>query len=262
MRFASASPLHDLLGMDSFELQEELERFTTRFSDSVSQATSALERSERPEVSEEALRKSLRYISSALEIASGLAPGVNLLDMIAFVHLCRSVLETHMLDGEGSAELSRAFATAESELAEIASRALAPNQYAQVIAVADSWLGANPEHTHVEGVRLADFSAEAGSAAAGRAAQARGLLGSVKTATHTANQAMVLGERALFLLHRMPFLWRLQARLAVREMVRDTLAQLTVGPTAPIARIAHMARRGLLVAGALVTVGAVMWLRR
>ena len=251
--------------MESFELQEELERFTTRFSDRVTHAAGRLERSRRPEVSEEALRKNLRYVSAAMEIATGLAPEVNLLDMIAFVHLSRTVLDEHWVPevfGAEGAELSGEFANAERELAEIAARALSAAQRDQVIAVADSWLEANPGLTRVEGVRLADFSAEAGTAAANRAGQARGLLASVKTATRTANQAMVLSERALFLFHRLPFLWRLQARLAAREMLRDGIAQLTVGPTAPVARLSQLARRGLLAAGVLGTVGAALWVRR
>jgi len=251
--------------MESFELQEELERFTTRFSDRVTQATATLERSERAEVRDEALRKNLRYVSSAMEIATGLAPEINLLDMIAFVHLCRTVLDRHWvpeLYGAEGAELSEAFASAERELSGIGARALSTEQHDQVIGLADSWLEANPGLTRVEGVRLADFSAEAGTAAASRAGKARGLLASVKTATRTANQAMVLSERGLWLVHRLPFLWRLQARVAAREILDDALEQLTEGPSSPVARLARLARRGLLVAGLAGTVGAVLWFRR
>jgi hypothetical protein len=129
--------------------------------------------------------------------------------------------------------------------------------------MADSWLAANPGLTRVDGVRLADFSAEAGSAAAARAGQARGLLASVKAATRTANQAMVLSERGLFLFHRLPFLWRLQARLAMREILRDALETFAERTAEPAARIARLTRRGLLVAGvvgAVGTVGTALWL--
>lgn len=251
--------------MEPFELQEELERFTTRFSDRVTQATARLERSERRDVRDEALRKNLRYVSSAMEIATGLAPEINLLDMIAFVHLSRTVLDRHWvpeLYGAEGAELSEAFASSERELADIGARALSAGQRDQVIGLADSWLEANPGLTRVEGVRLADFSAEAGSAAASRAGRARGLLASVKTATRTANQAMVLSERGLFLVHRLPFLWRLQVRLATREILNTALVQLTEGPTSPVARLARLARRGLVVAGVIGVLGTVLWFRR
>ena len=87
------------------ELQEALQRFTTQFADRVTQATEALERSSPPGVRDEALRKNLLYVSSALEIATGPDPWVNLLDMIVFVRLCRAVLERHWIPevyGEGA----------------------------------------------------------------------------------------------------------------------------------------------------------------
>lgn len=240
--------------MDSFELQEELERFTTRFCDRVTHAAAVLELSEREEARDAGLRQALRYVSSAMEIATGLAPQVNLLDMITFVHLSRSMADRYWLPevyGSDGVELSQALADAERELTDLAIRELGEGAYDQVVALADGWLAANPGSTRVEGVRLADFSAEAGAAASARASQARGLLASVKTATRTANQAMVLSERGLFLFHRLPFLWRLQARLAAREMLRDALeiiAQRT-------ARFMRLARRALLAGGAVATAG-------
>jgi hypothetical protein len=255
--------------MESFEVQEQLERFTTRFTDRITQATEALERSVRPDVREEALRKCMRYISSAMEIATGLSPEINLLDMITFVHLCRSVLDRHwvpQLYGREGAELAEVFASSEEELTVIARQALGEDKRDQVVRIADSWLAANPGMTRVEGVRLADFSEEAGAAAASRAGQAKGLLASVRTATQTANQAMVLSERALFLLHRMPSVWRLQARLAAREMLRDAVEQLYERPEAPVAKltreVSQWVRRGVAIAGVAAALGTFMWLRR
>jgi hypothetical protein len=58
---------------DEFELQHELQRFTTQFTDRITQATEVLERSPRPEARNEALRKNLPYVASAMVIASGQA---------------------------------------------------------------------------------------------------------------------------------------------------------------------------------------------
>jgi hypothetical protein len=225
--------------LSDLELQQELERFATQFTDRITQATGTLDRSARGAIRDEALRKNLLYVASAIEIATGPYPEINILDMIVFVHLSRTVLEKHwipQLYGREGADLAEVFAKAEEELTEIASRALSPQQRAELKTVIDGWLAENPSQVRVEGVRLADFAGAAGSAAAGRAGRARGLLSSVKEAARTANQAMILSERAMFLVHRLPFLWRLQARLGAREVLADALDQLS----------GRLARRDLL----------------
>jgi hypothetical protein len=60
-----------------------------------------------------------------------------------------------------------------------------------------------------------------------QAERVRGLLSQVKGVTQTADQALLLGDRAMFLMHRMPFLIRAQARLGVQETMSDTLGQLS-----------------------------------
>jgi hypothetical protein len=249
------------------ELQDALQRFTTQFSDRVTQAMEGLELSSQARVRDEALRKNLLYVSSALEIASGLDPEVNLLDMLVFVHLSRATLEKHWIPvvyRENGAEVAEVFARSEQELQALAEQALSRAQHTQLMNVVDTWLAENPQQIRVEGIRLADFAGMAGSAAADRAMQTRGLLSSVSTASRAANQALLLTERGLFLLHRMPSVWRLQARLAARDMVADVATQLFEGPDAPVARMARRARwiallcaMGLVV---LVAVGALVWL--
>ncbi len=252
--------------MPELELQQEIERFTTQFADRVTQATESLDRSGRPGLGDEALRKNLLYVSSAFEIATGPDPEIDLLDMIVFVRLSRTMLERHWIPNlyrEAGAPLAEAFEKAEAELSEVADRALSAAQRQQVVALVDSWLADNPAQVRVEGVRLADFAAAAGSAAAERSLQAKGLLSSVKMAARTANQAMLLSERGMFLVHRLPFLWRLQARLAAREIVSDAITRLSDGARAPLARFRRQAGRlakGALYAGLM---GAVwMFVRR
>jgi hypothetical protein len=248
--------------MEDLELLHELQRFTTRFDDRITQATDVLERSSRPGVREEALRKNLLYVSSAMEIATGPFFEINLLDMIVFVRLSRRVLERHWIPslyGDDGRDLAEVFARSEQELSAVADRALSAAQREQLASLIDAWLADNPTQIRVEGVRLADFSAAAGIAAADRVIQAKGLLSSVKTATEVANQTLLLTERGLFLFHRMPFLWRLQARLAAREILGDSLVQVSEGPHAPIPkikeRVQHLARAGAVYAALLGTVG-------
>jgi hypothetical protein len=247
-----------------FELQQEVQRFTTEFTDRIVQATEALEGSSRPDVRAQALRKNLAYISSAMEIASGPLAEINLLDMIVFVRLSESALHRHWIPelyGDEGAELAEVFARSEQTLAELAARALSPDQRQQLANVVDEWLAQNPNQLRVEGIRLSDFAHEAGSVAAQRAARAKGLLSSVKVATRTADQALLLSERLLFLLHRVPSLWRFQARLGAREMLSDAVVELAEGPHAPLVRVKRVARRGLVLAGLLGGAGLLLsWL--
>src|SRR5262249_11073733 len=155
--------------------------------------------------------KNVLYVSSALEIATGPDPEVNLLDMVVFVHLSRAVLEKHWIPvvyRDRGAEVAEVFARSEQELDTLAEQALTRARQAQLLNVVDTWLAENPKQIRVEGIRLADFARMAGNAAAERAIQTKGLLSSVSMASRAANQAMLLSERGLFLLHRMPSVWR------------------------------------------------------
>jgi hypothetical protein len=252
--------------VSELELQQEIERFTMRFADRVTQAASTLEHSLQPNVRDEALRRNLLYVSSATEIATGPFPDVNLLDMMVFLHLSRSVLEHHWIPdlfGQNGRDLGDVFARSEEEITEIAAQTLSAAHRRRLTGIVDAWLAENPNQFRVEGIRLADFSTAAGSAAAERGVQTRGLLGSVRTATQTASQALLLSERALFLTHRLPFLWRLQARLGAREIVADLLTQLTDGPDALVPRAAAQARtlvrRAALYLGLLAGVAILLW---
>jgi len=161
------------------ELQDALQRFTTQFTDRVTQSMEALELSSEAAIRDEALRKNLLYVSSALEIASGLDPQINLLDMIVFIHLSRAVLEKHWIPalyrekGTGVAEV---FTKSEQELQALAEQALTLAQSTQLMNVVDTWLAENPHQIRVEGIRLADFARISGRAAAERAMQTKGLL--------------------------------------------------------------------------------------
>jgi hypothetical protein len=253
--------------LSELELQQALERFTTQFSDRITQATETLGRSSSAEVRDEALRKNLLYVASAVEIATGQFPEVNLLDMVVFVRLSRAVLERHWIPtlygAEGSA-LAEVFAKSDQELSVLAYEALSAEQHAELASLIEAWLADNVNQVRVEGIRLSDFAAAAGAASAERGTHARGLLASVKTATHTANQALLMSERAMFLVHRLPFLWRLQARLAAREILSDTISLLSKGPDAPVAKlgreIKQLGRNGLV--SAAVAGGAGLLLSR
>ena len=75
-------------------------------------------------------------------------------------------------------------------------------------------------------MRFNEFAERAGEVSAARQSQARGIFGQVRQATEAADQALLLGERGMFVANHMPSLVRLQARLGVYETTSDALSRL------------------------------------
>lgn len=224
--------------MKQLELQQSLQRFASRFTDRIGQALEALDRSQAPLRREQVLRRALSYGSSVLEIATGPTPALNLLDMFVFVRLCRDVLERHWMRelGEEGLELEDAFARSDDQITELANQALGRDAVDQLATLVDEWLLENPHQTRVEGIRLADFAETAGAAVDARSREVRGLLASVKS---TATDALQLAERMLFLVHRLPSMWRMQVRLALHEVVSDVFHVVRK----PMSRLTQLVRR-------------------
>jgi hypothetical protein len=213
------------------ELQQDLQRFTTQFTERIAQAMASLEDTDQAEVRDAALKQDLLYASSALDIVTGPFPEVNLLDMLVFVRLCREVLEKHWIPAVYGARgwpVAEIFRSSEQDLARIAAKVLDGGQKAELAELVTTWRAEHPEQIRVEGVRLTDFAELAGRMAAVHEQRGGGVFAKVKAASQAADQALLLAERGMFLVHRMPFLWRLQARLASRQILADTRTQLWI----------------------------------
>jgi hypothetical protein len=218
--------------MTSFELQQSIERFTGHFIDRVTDALETELKSENTEVFRASLNRLLLYCSSALDIATGAIPEVNVVDMAVFLALSRTAIEAHWLPkvfGYEGRALLHAFVSAERELHEMSDSILDEAQQRELNELVQDWLAANPGRVSVEWVRFQDFTKIASDVEGTRARRARGLLGSVKSAAQTADQALLLAERALFLSHRLPFLLRLHVRLCVPETLTDSVRTLEGG---------------------------------
>jgi hypothetical protein len=215
--------------MDNIELQQDLERYASQLTERVAQALEPLERSPRAAISDAALKHDLLCASAAIDIATGPYPEVNLLDMIVFVRLSREVVEEYWVPsvyGDAGGGLQDAYRQSEDELWSVADKIMDEPKKRDLVDLIDQWRAANPEQVRVEGLRLGDFAGTAGEAARARAARATGLLKSVRSATQAADQALLLAERGKFLVCRLPFLMRLQVRLAAREIVSDAVSRL------------------------------------
>ena len=107
------------------EVQQDVQRFASQFIDRMNQAFTPLAEEGEPHRREIALRLGVAYLSSALDIASGPYPEINLVDMIVFMKLSGDALETHWIPvtfGDEGRELLKAFRQSETQIWEISDK--------------------------------------------------------------------------------------------------------------------------------------------
>lgn len=228
VRFGGAEK-HEGPAVSEVELQQDLQRFTGQFTDLITQAASTAFDPQDSKQQQTALRQVLVWDSAAIDIATGPLPDVNLLDMLVFIGLSRWTLEKHWVPnvfGERGAPLAAAFERAERNIWQISAKVMTPAQQAELRALIEQWRAEHPDQMRVESVRFTDFSVHAGQVEAERAKNISGLFGGVRAATSAADRALLLGDRAMFLTNRMPFLIRVQARLGAQEMMDDALVRM------------------------------------
>ncbi len=211
------------------EIQADVQRFSGLLADRLGQAMEPLATARASNVRGAALRRQLNYLASIFDIASGPIPEVAALDLMVFIKLCRAVLLRYWIPevyGAQGHALADAFLVSEADLDVVVNKVLGPTERQELDVLVADWLAENPHQVVVEAVRLGSFSEHIGKAAEAQARRARGLLASVKSATQAADQALLLAERAVFLAHRLPFVFRLQARLAAYELTSDAVLAL------------------------------------
>jgi hypothetical protein len=79
----------------------------------------------------------------------------------------------------------------------------------------------------------------------------------MKVATNVANQAMVIAERAMFILHRLPFVVRLHVRIAARDVLNDAMMRVKTGDE--LADVVRVAKRTALMAFAATATIGLAW---
>jgi hypothetical protein len=233
------------------EIQEDLQRFSSQFTERVAQALEPLTSDHASPLLEQALKRSLLYFSAVVDISAGPIPEVNLLDMVVFVTLSRDAFENHWLPevfGEAGRALLDVLRCSADEIWNIGAKVLDAQQRDTLRETVRVWQEAHPMQVRVEGIRLSAFSSVAGGARESRLAT--GLLANVRAATRTADQAVLLGERFMFLAPRIPFIVRLHARLGTLELLGDSAAKLA--QLEPVLQRVHELEPMLADASALV----------
>ena len=212
------------------QLQDQLQRFAGVFTDRLVEAAEPLAAPDTPRRSRKiASRQVLVYVASVLDIVTGRYPEANLLDLLAFMQLARGVLEEYWIPevyGEAGRPMAEAFARSATDLERLVPGLLSRAQVEEIRSLVVAWRKENPKQHRVEQVRLFSISETTGRLADAREREASGLLSSLSAATQSADQAMLLAERTLFLAQRMPFLIRWQAKIGAQEVTDEVLTAL------------------------------------
>jgi len=212
-------------------LRQEVLRFANRYMSAVGEFS--VERVEDaalpPEERLAALRLSMSLTSSALEIAIGPSPVVNLLDMMVLTSLTRQRAETRMEVGgfyrrEDIAAILPILVSLEADVWALGARVLAPEQLASLRGLIDAWLRDNPDQEYVADVRLDDFAAEHGEAQLAEAwtedfIPDLSLVPEVSQAATAADEMRVLLERYLVYIHHLPGILRWETQQAYYQFI-------------------------------------------
>jgi hypothetical protein len=197
-------------------------RFEGRFSARLVAAFEPITESKSPAVRSKASRDMLEFMASALDIAVGSSPEVDLLDMVTLVALGRSAMaRRYGGDGEMGAAVVDAFETSLEDIDGIARAAFSDDFEADLRLAILEWEEENPDVMDVASVRLSAHASNPAAMATQSAAHAAGLFSFVRGAAHTADNAVLLGERALYAAQRLPFHLRIHARIATNDLVSD-----------------------------------------
>lgn len=175
------------------------------------------------------------YTSAAVNIAAGQEPAANLLDMIVHVSLARHALETYWAPevfGPSADPLRAAYVRLETEAWNMSDGILTPQQQTQLLGLIHKWIEANPGQHYVAEVRLSDFVDLAGNDPSPAVQEATGLLAEVDRAVAVADQTLMVSERAMYFLERMPRTMALQTELMIDQVtsapeLRQMLANTT-----------------------------------
>lgn len=216
--------------INQLQLQEEIQRFYTRFTERL------IETSFRNDGSikfhgQDGLRKYLLYDSEALKIATGPFPVANLLDMLVFIKLNKIVLEYYWIPKvhkKSGKALLEAFVDAEKDIDQVALKVMNMDQLTHVNQYIINWRLEHTNQIRVEKVRLSDISRFAKMQKKEKTGFS---IVDTESAVQAVDQMLLVANRSLFLAQQMPLLLRLHARLGTREIMSDTISSLQSAPS-------------------------------
>jgi hypothetical protein len=172
------------------------------------------------------MERRLAYVTTSLDIAVGPNPELSLFDMFAFLKIGRSALDLHWIPkffGNEGASVVEAFDLSIAEISKILDDVIDAEQKEELSSFVARWIEQHPEYYAAENFRFPSFSEALRGESAN--ANARGIMQLIQHANRaltTADTMRLLAERAFHYAQRAPFLTRLQARVALYELLSDT----------------------------------------
>jgi hypothetical protein len=209
------------------DVQADVMRFADRFEAQIAQvAHDASTRAGTPDARMKTLAWSIPARMSALTIATGENPYMNLVDMLVLARLGRMVHEEHASsqqpsDDETGVTIVEAFENLEKDIWTVARRTLDQKQLDAIGAIVDAWHKENPGQTITSFVRLPNFerllamNQEQGKNLFEQLGDLLSLdpLSGLEPAKREVAEARLFGERTLFYAQRAPQIISAQAEL-------------------------------------------------
>jgi hypothetical protein len=239
------------------DVQDHLQRFQGRFTASLSDALEPLLTHRDPRLRRAALELQVRLASAALDIAIGPEADASLLDMVTLVELAKGTVADHWIPqvfhGQQAGPLGEAMERCSQDVWRVARKVLSAAEETQLRRMIAQWKASHPDQQQIAGMRFADFASPGEAGFGTIAREASGLFSGVRKAVQTADQTRLLAERALYAAQRLPFLLRMQVRLASQQLLGDLRNDLR-----PTLAAARRLGRTLLLASGLIAIGWVI----
>ena len=175
----------------------------------------------------------LNSARAALEIATGPNPGTSLLDMLVFARLQRLSMQDPWwpeLTGAQRQRLIDMLRGLERDIWDSAGRYLSSEERAELRDLIERWRRKNPDIRYVFFIRFDDFAANRLDSTLADRAREGGFLVDVSDVSRSADEAILVAERAMQMTNRLPLLlaWEIESlyyRLAVSDEARQALDQ-------------------------------------
>jgi len=194
------------------QLQSHLMSFADRFTSILDTAIAQFEDLDPTGKSRyEVLELMTFSLHHAFIIAAESDPKVALLDMFSMVTLGRMFFEEEGQSRYGKlvVPVINGYRRAEADISNVASKVIAPNQMLNLMKIIKEWRKDNPEVKSFPLIRFSNFAADRRQSTLTRIKEHEGLFDSVESASETAEEMRLLGERSAYLATRMPQLFGL-----------------------------------------------------
>lgn len=215
--------------INQLELQEDLQRFYTRFTERIIDA-SYKEKTLTDEHKNETLRQYLLYDSEVLKIVTAPFPVANLMDTMVFIKLNKIVIQDYWIPNVYSPSgqsILKAFDDSEKDLEQVALKVIKSDKISQIDQFVQVWREENPDQIRVEKIRLADFSKFAQS---NNKKKSSFSIVDTESAVQAVDQMILVANRGIFLAQQLPFIVRLHTRLGTQEILTDAIHSLQSAP--------------------------------